>query len=533
MKSKLLHITFFLLLFGSFSYAQIAVSVDTTHIRIGEQIQYEIETDNAANVVFPKLQMDSLGKVELVHSLPVDTIKNRLYKKYILTSFDSGSYRIPSQVVLLNNSRILTDSILLKVGTVAVDTTKQKLFPIKPIFKAAPKTWHNFVKYLWWALGALVLAALVWWFAFRRKKVAERKAAILLSPIEEALNNFKFLDKKRLLEQKKIKEYYVELTDIVRDYLGKDVHIPTLEVTTDELITLLEIHNKSNKIGIDKERIFQLHQFLKQADLVKFAKSKPEYTEIQTDRKSAEAIVNDIQSLVHKPILDEFGHEVIVETEEEVLVKTSRKRKFIGVIAGVFLALLIAVVGVSYYGFSYVKDAIIGHPTKELLEGDWYHSNYGYPAIGIETPKVLKAINSGVPPEAMQLMTSNATFTYGSLLSGFYVMLTTVEFNEQVPLDLDKIVNSATQMIESQEGVTDFTFSEEEITINGLSGKKIVGTLKLNTEEALIKQYVFINENAVQQIAFIRKKEDSYAAEIEQRMEKSIHLQKITSSKEK
>ena len=532
MKFKVLHITFVLLLLSGFSYAQVAISVDTTHIRIGEQIQYKIETDNAANVVFPKLQMDSLGKVEVVHSLPVDTIKNRLYKKYILTSFDSGAYRIPSQVVLLNNSRFLTDSILLTVGTVAVDTTKQKLFPIKSIFKAAPKTWHNFVQYLWWVLGGLVLAVLIWWFAFRRKKVAERKAAVSLSPIEEALNNFKYLDKKRLPEQQKIKEYYVELTDIVRDYLGKDVHIPTLEVTTDELITLLEIHNKSNKVGIDKERISQLHQFLKQADLVKFAKSKPEYTEIQTDRKSAEAIVNDIQSLVHKPILDEFGNEVIVETEEEALVKTSRKRKFIGVIAGVFLALLIAVFAVSYYGFSYVKDAVIGHPTKELLEGDWYYSNYGYPAIGLETPKVLKAIKSGVPPEAMQIMISNATFTYGSLLGGFYVMLTTVEFNEQVPLDLDEIMTSAVQMIESQEGVSNFNFNEEDITINELSGRKIVGTLKLNNEEALIKQFVFINENAVQQIAFIRKKADSYAEKIEDRMEKSIHLQKITSSKE-
>jgi len=532
-KSRLLHITFFLLLFSSFSYAQVSVKVDTTHIRIGEQIQYEIVANNSTKVIFPKLQMDSLGKVEVVHSLPVDTIKNRLYKKYLLTSFDSGVYQIPGQEVLVNASRHLTDSLLIRVGTVAVDTTKQKLFPIKPILKAAPKTWHNYLHYLWWVLGVLLLAALVWWFAFKRKKAAEKKASVLLSPIEEALSHFKTLDKKGLVEQKKIKEYYVELTEIVREYIGKDVQIPTLEVTTEELITLLSIHNKSNKLGIDKERITQLHQFLQQADLVKFAKAKPEYSETQEDRKSAETIISEIQTLVHKPVLDEFGNEVIVETEEEIQEKTSKKRKFIGVVTGLILALLISVVAVSYYGYAYVKDSIIGHPTKELLEGDWYHSSYGYPAIGLEAPKVLKAISSGVPPEAAQMMTSNATFAYGSLLSGFYVMLTTVEFNDQVPLEIDAIVGSATQMLENQEGVSDFSFDSEEITINDISGKKLIGKLMLNNEEAFFKQFVFINENAVQQIAFVRKKDDLYAAEIEERMEKSIQLQKITSTKEK
>lgn len=532
MKRSLRHIVILLLLNSAISYAQVAIKVDTTNIRIGEQIQYEIVADNAPNVAFPKLKMDSLGRVEVVHSLPVDTIKNKLYKKYILTSFDSGIYRIPAQEVLLNKSRYFTDSLLINVGTVAVDTTKQKLFPIKPIYKAKPKTWHDYLHYLWWLLGLLVIVGLVWWFAFSVRKAVRKKAQIVLSPIEEALSHFKTLDKKELLAQQKIKEYYVELTEIVRDYIGKDVKIPTLEVTTDELIMLLEIHNKSNKIGIEKERIIELHKFLQQADLVKFAKAKPEVLEIQESRKRAETIINDIQSVVHKPILDEFGNEVVIETEEYIKAKTNKKRRLIGVIIGVFLALIVAIGAISYYGFNYVKDSITGHPTKELLEGDWYHSSYGYPAIGIETPKVLKAINTGVPPEAMQMMTSNATFAYGSFLSGFYVMLTTVEFNEQVPLEIDNIVSSALQMIQSQEGVSDFSYDEEDITINEVSGKKLTGTIKINNEEAVLKQFVFVNEQAVQQIVFIRKTDDNYASEIMKRMENSIQLQKETSSKE-
>lgn len=526
-----LYIIIVLLFIDNIAFSQVNVKVDTTNIRIGEQIQYQLEAENTANVLFTKLQLDSLGKVEVVHDLPVDTIKNRLYKKYILTSFDSGAYQIPGQEVLVNNRHFLTDSLLLNVGTVAIDTTKQKLFPIKPIYRAAPKTWKDYLHYLWWILGILAIATLVWWFAFHRRKASKRKAAIRLSPIEEALSHIKTLDKKRLIEQQKIKEYYVELTEIVRNYIGKDVKIPTLEVTTEELITFLEIHNKSNKIGIDKARITQLHQFLQQADLVKFAKAKPGLSDIVEDRKSAEIIINDIQEVVHKPILDEFGNEIIVETEEDIKAKSSKKRRLIGVIIALSFVFLIAIGATAFYGFNYVKDTLTGHPTKELLEGDWYHSSYGYPSIGIETPKVLKALNSGVPPEAMQMMTSNATFSYGSLVSGFYVMLTTVEFNEQVPLELENVVSGAIQMMQSQEGVSNFMYDEKEISLSGISGKKIIGTFEANGSEMLFKQFVFINSQAVQQIVFIRKVNDNYAADIEARMEKSIQLQNTESNK--
>jgi hypothetical protein len=44
-------------------------------------------------------------------------------------------------------------------------------------------------------------------------------------------------------------------------------------------------------------------------------------------------------------------------------------------------------------GFDYVKDNIIGHPSKELLEGEWIKSAYGNPSVRIETPKVLKRVD--------------------------------------------------------------------------------------------------------------------------------------------
>jgi hypothetical protein len=520
-----------LLLSSTLSYAQVELGVDTTHIRIGEQIHYELSTENVPNVIFPKLEMDSLGKVEVVHSLPIDTLKNRLYKKYLLTSFDSGTYTIPSQEVIINRHRFLTDSLLINVGTVAIDTSKQKLFPIKSIFKATPKTWHDYISYLWWILGVFSLIGLIWWFAFRRRKTLKKKGKILLSPIDEALENFSSLDKKQLIEQKKIKEYYIELTDIIRNYIGKDVNIPTLEVTTDELITLLSIHNKSNKIGIDKERITQLHQFLKQADLVKFAKAKPELVQIQEDRKTAEVIINDIQSVIHKPILDEFGNEIIVETQEQIQLKTSRKQKVVGIIIGVALSLVVVISAISYYGFNYVKDTIIGHPTKELLEGNWYQSSYGYPTIGMETPKVLRAVQIKIPPQAQQMIASNASFIYGSYVSGFYIMVNTFEYNPQINLNIDEGIQGMIQSVQSIKGISNFKYDEEDIKINNVSGKKVTGTMMMNNQKMVFTIYGFITNQTAQQIILARNIDDTYAEKIIERIEKSIQLQKVAETK--
>jgi hypothetical protein len=66
-------------------------------------------------------------------------------------------------------------------------------------------------------------------------------------------------------------------------------------------------------------------------------------------------------------------------------------------------------------GFTYVKDNIIGHPTKELLESEWVKSEYGNPSISIETPKVLKRIDltKSLPKKWFALI-RYATFVYGS-----------------------------------------------------------------------------------------------------------------------
>ncbi len=103
MRRYLLHI---ILLIGFIGFSQsqpnVYVKADTTKIRIGETIIYEIVVDNAdTGVNFTEIKLDSFARVEVIESFDIDTLKNRLIKKYALTSFDSGRYVIPRQRVFV------------------------------------------------------------------------------------------------------------------------------------------------------------------------------------------------------------------------------------------------------------------------------------------------------------------------------------------------------------------------------------------------------------------------------------------------
>ena len=306
MKKLIVFILFFVGFAGFSQENPVSIQIDTTYIRIGEQIQLKISVNETTNVVFPTLKLDSLRKVEIVEVLPTDTLKNRLEKKYLLTSFDSGNYVIPQQLVLVNYKKFLTDSLMVNVATIKVDTTKQKMFPIKAI-QREPKTFDDYRHLFWWLIPIFVLLAIILYFVFRKKREKE-VPKVYVAPIQEALQRLKELDEKHLLEQNKIKIYYSELTDIVRTYIEKDINIPALESTTNELIETIQDFNASSKLGISKETIQQLKEVLQSADLVKFAKSSPIVEEIKGHRNLSERI---LQSL--KP-----AKEPIKETENEV-----------------------------------------------------------------------------------------------------------------------------------------------------------------------------------------------------------------------
>ena len=313
MKKSLLYI---FLLISTISFSQksslVLIEIDTTNIRIGEQFNLKISVEETDNVIIPKLELKGL---EVIDSIKVDTIKNSLIKRYVLTGFDSGSFYIPQQQIFVKNQAYLTDSLLVNVATIAVDTSKIKKFPIKSI-KTEPLILDDFKGYIWIVLLViLAIGLLVYFFGFRKKKEELQEEIITIIPaFEEAISKLHQLDEKLLWQNNKIKQYYSELTEIVRNYLGRDIEIPTFEQTSDEIIMLIKIQNDEKKLGLSKETLKIITSLLRNADLVKFAKAKPLSNEIEGDRKCAELIIKKIQ-----PKIIKYKSSIILPETEKVI----------------------------------------------------------------------------------------------------------------------------------------------------------------------------------------------------------------------
>ena len=271
----------------------VKAEIDTTSIRIGEQFQLKISVDETQNVIIPKIELIGL---EVIDSTRIDTIKNSLIRRYILTGFDSGAFYIPQQQIFVKNQAFLTDSLLINIATIAIDTAKVKKFPIKSI-KKEPYTFDDFKIYIYLILAILAIIGFwIYWFVIKKRKETEDAPTYrTLPPFEEAILRLNELDEKLLWQNNKIKEYYSELTEIVRGYIERELKVPALENTTDEVLAMIKDFKNVDSIETSKETIKKLKDLLREADLVKFAKSKPLAIEIEDDRRDAEFIIGNLK----------------------------------------------------------------------------------------------------------------------------------------------------------------------------------------------------------------------------------------------
>ena len=544
LRNRLLFIVFLGLAFTVFSQEtpRVLSVADTTRIRIGEQFNYQIVVENAEKgVQFIPLQLDSLRHIEIVDSLGIDTLKKKLIQKYRLTSFDSGRYVIPRQPVLIWDQPYYTDSIPIDVATVAVDTTKQKMYPIKAIY-SEPYTFADFKSYLWWILGILLLLAIIIYFITRKKKTQEEIIA-KLPPYEQALERLKELDSKQLWQKNMVKEYYIELTDIVRSYIERELKIPALESTTDELMETITDFNSSSKLNIPAETIGKLNKLLTEADLVKFAKFKPLSNEIELHRNDAGVVVDGIKSSIPQEVVtgsvsqagsnnSKQGTWQGASNNKTAENKTSNTTRIIIVTAVVLGMLVMVALGIFIYkGVAMAKDKVMGHDTKELVDGDWFTSSYGYPAVTMETPKVLNPQKIEVPGNLRGYIDQMATFNYGSLVAGFFINVVTTGYTSQVTsFDYETAVQSSLQNIESQ-GISLYDITKEKAILKGHEVMKISALYKqenpLTKKEEEHRVLLVISGNAKGSDVIIigYKAKDGKSQEISDRIINSIQFE--------
>ncbi len=524
----------FLLMFCGFSffgYAQstpkITSEVDTTFIKIGEQIIWTVyvDTDSTANVIFPEGQ--TFSPLETVEAFKTDTTRKKdrftLEKSYALTQFDSGSYKLPTQRIDINGQGFFTDSLQIDVATVPVDTLNQKMYDIKDLIvvEKSHSGWWKIA--LWILLGLAVLGGLLYWFGFRKKPLTEEEKVALLPPYDRAMLELKKLENSKYLIQDEYKKYYSELTDIVRSYLEEDVNVTALESTTDQLIDKLELMTDSGELELDKETISQFKRILQTADLVKFAKSKPDTSVAEQDRKSIEQIVEKTHDALPEPTEEELMQQA--EYLEELEKKKQKKRIVIAAVSLAGLLIISAVAASAYFGFQYTKDTILGHPTKELLDGEWVRSSYGFPPVIIETPKVLVREEVRLPAEAQAKIKELQVFGYRSSIGLFTMVSSSMSLTnpEQEP-EFEQSIEAIIKGFEQKGAKNIITKQEEFSTVSGVKGIKVFGSGKFSVPESdeLIRgKYTLImfgGKGFQQQVILTWLDDDIYAQEIVDRI---------------
>ena len=504
---------------------------DTTQIRIGEQIRFtvEVEVDTLAQVIFPEGQ--TFSPLETVEAFKTDSTRKDdrliLIKTYALTQFDSGNYLLPTQRIEIDGRGYLTDSLSIAVGTVPVDTTKQKMYDIKPLIPAE----RSFARFLPWilfiGLMALVIFAL-YWFVLRKKPLTEEEITAQLPPYDRALLELERLENSKYLIQDEFKKYYSELTQIVRAYLEEEVHISALESTTSQLLDRLELMRDAGELELKDDTLEQFRKILETADLVKFAKSKPSTSVAEKDREAVKEIVIKTKEAIPEPTEEEIAQDE--EFLRELALK-KRTRKTITALAATLAILIVVTAGlVGYQGPKKVWDTVSGHPTKELLEGEWIVSEYGFPPITVETPEVLLRQEIQLPDDLRDSVKTVQAFAYNNPDIVFSVGASATTLKNPVAPNFQRAIDLVLSELEAK-GVKNLITKEEPFTsANGIEGAKVYGSGSFpipGSSREVRGQYavlLFGGQGFQQQVVLTWTEGDIYAEKMVNRIMNSIEI---------
>lgn len=287
------------------------VRLDSTVLWLGDQVHltFEVTQEKNQKVMVPLFSDTIVNGLEIVEPVKRDTVKIndnsiKVNHRYLLTSFEDTLYYIPSFPFIVEKDTVWSKSLSLKViQPFQIDTASHQIADIKPVFQ--PKyDWSGLIKKILLVLIFAVLLSLIYFFV--RKYI--QKKPILESVSKEpplpphiiALNLLDNIRNEKLWQKGKYKEYYSELTEVLRAYIERRFQIKGLEMTSSEILDSLKTLQKEHKTAYEA-----LYQILQLADLVKFAKWIPTDEESLLSLDNAYTFVNETKIEEEKTSIDD------------------------------------------------------------------------------------------------------------------------------------------------------------------------------------------------------------------------------------
>ena len=260
--------------------AMVKAELDSQQILIGDQINLDLslEFNLETPVAWPSFTDTITGQIEIVQSSIPDTVKKEtgetvIHQRFVITSFDTGFIVLPPIDFIFNNdssNMLSTEPLLIFVSDIPVEMEAD----IKEI-KEPYDVPFNWKKWLMYGLIILVVLGIVIAAILLIKGRKQKPVEVLARPKpkrpahEIALEKLEELRQKKLWQNDKTKQFYIELSDITREYIEFRFDVLALEMTSDETIFALK------RDGLPELQLAPLKKLLQMADLAKFAKYTP------------------------------------------------------------------------------------------------------------------------------------------------------------------------------------------------------------------------------------------------------------------
>lgn len=273
----------------------VKVEVDKAFATIGDQINFRVTIQHHPDIMV--LEADAtpaLSDFEIKKTTDFSTQEKDLIsegKNYVITTYSLGEYVIrpfPIKYKTKDGSvkDVQTNSLYLTMESVDKNKDKSAESDIRGV-KGVHKLKHPIIR---WLLALLFLIAAAsagtWFYLYKKKRALEGKIPEpALSAQEEAYLALNQLKNSDLIRKGLVKQYFFQMSEILRRYLERRFKIRALESTTYELMQELTPVATRDQVNL-------IQEVVNFCDLVKFAKYEPPALEIIQETNRAKTVID-------------------------------------------------------------------------------------------------------------------------------------------------------------------------------------------------------------------------------------------------
>ncbi len=294
-RSLILFLTSFIVFSASFAFAMSApisvkASVDKAFVTVGDKITFKLEIKHN-----PKIDILSFNPEQKLRDFEIkskrdivpfkdgnDVVEGKIY---VLTNYTLGDFVIDPISIRYKDldgsiKEIKTNKLYITVESVEKSNAlKRDIRDIKSVTGLPSQAWKFILAIVSMAL-VLLIVAFIWLFV-KRRDILMNFFKPPLKPHDAAIQALNRLQDSGLLARGNVREFYFQMSEILKHYMEKRFGFKALEDTNSEIL------NEFIRLEMPNDALDVLKKFFDASDLVKFAKYVPEPINIQQDFKLA------------------------------------------------------------------------------------------------------------------------------------------------------------------------------------------------------------------------------------------------------